>query len=34
MKRKTRESTIVIIEPTHIGMPNKMLSAIEDPITS
>jgi hypothetical protein len=34
MKRKTKESIIVMIAPTQIGIPNKIFNAIDDPITS
>jgi hypothetical protein len=34
MKRKTRESKMVIIEPNQIGIPKRMLRAIDEPMTS
>jgi hypothetical protein len=34
MKRKTRESKMVMIEPSQIGIPNRMLSAMDEPMTS
>jgi hypothetical protein len=34
MNRKINESRIVITAPTHIGIPNNILNAIDDPMTS
>jgi len=34
MNRKIRESRMVMMAPAQMGMPKRMLKAIEDPITS
>lgn len=34
MNRKIRESRMVIIAPAQMGSPNRMLKAIDEPMTS